>query len=68
MNCLVYRHSARAPLPSCGPALPCPALPPPPPQADGTLVVPPFDNALSGITLQRMMELLPGVSRAHGSC
>lgn len=28
--------------------------------ADGTLVVPPFDNALSGITLQRMMELLPG--------
>jgi hypothetical protein len=30
--------------------------------------VPPFDNALNGITLQRMMELLPGVRRAHGSC
>lgn len=30
-------------------------------QADGTLVVPPFDNALAGITVQRMMELLPEV-------
>lgn len=26
---------------------------------DGTLVVPPFDNALNGITIQRMMEMLP---------
>ncbi|EFN54669.1 hypothetical protein CHLNCDRAFT_52990 [Chlorella variabilis] len=27
--------------------------------ADGTLVVPPFDHSLNGITVQRMMELLP---------
>lgn len=27
--------------------------------ADGIVVVPPFDNALNGITVQRMMELLP---------
>ncbi|KAI7837708.1 hypothetical protein COHA_008500 [Chlorella ohadii] len=26
---------------------------------DGTLVVPPFESALNGITVQRMMELLP---------
>ncbi|GAB4816094.1 hypothetical protein N2152v2_003140 [Parachlorella kessleri] len=26
---------------------------------DGTLVVPPFDNSLNGITIQRVMELLP---------
>ena len=26
---------------------------------DGTLVVPPFENALNGITVQRMMELVP---------
>ncbi len=31
------------------------------PQADGTVVVPPFDNSLNGITVQRMMELLPQV-------
>ncbi len=30
-------------------------------QSDGTLVVPPFDNSLNGITVQRMMELLPAV-------
>ncbi|KAL4447823.1 hypothetical protein ABPG75_005042 [Micractinium tetrahymenae] len=27
---------------------------------DGTLVVPPFDSCLAGITIQRMMQLLPG--------
>lgn len=26
---------------------------------DGTLVLPPFDNCLAGITMQRMMQLLP---------
>lgn len=32
-------------------------------QEDGTLVVPPFESALNGITVQRMMELLPDVRR-----
>lgn len=27
--------------------------------ADGTVVVPPFESALAGITIQRMMALLP---------
>ena len=42
---------------------------------DGTLVVPPFENALNGITVQRMMVLVPQARgavaledppRAHG--
>ncbi len=37
-------------------------------QEDGTLVVPPFDNCLAGITVQRMMQLLPSVSGGQGAC
>ena len=33
---------------------------------DGTVVVPPFDSALAGITIQRMMQLLPEARRRAG--
>jgi hypothetical protein len=37
-------------------------------QGDGTLVVPPFESSLAGITVQRMMELLPAVSKGRPAC
>jgi len=30
---------------------------------DNVFVTPPFDNVLAGITVQRLMELIPGVRR-----
>lgn len=35
---------------------------------DNVFVTPPFDNILAGITVQRLMELIPGVSWRLASC
>lgn len=33
---------------------------------DNELIVPPFSNTLNGITVQRLMELIPKVCRVFG--